>query len=211
MKRLLATLFAAMIPLAASSPVSAQVYGQFAGAEALPMNGHLFGGYLHASEDFVGLLAQLRLSFYPNVDFGFHGGLTRAQVVSGNDITTLRVGGDFKCQVVKSGRMDLAIGAALGVETGNDINLLTLGPALVASRAFAGSSGAGIVPYAGVGLLFTNADAQGRESTDFAVPFRFGAEFRLAPEVRLIGEIQLRASDRLNDGFSFVTGINLPF
>src|SRR4029077_6858714 len=52
-------------------PAAAQVWGQYTSAETVPVNGHMFGGYLHASSNFLGLLAQLRLSFYPNVDFGF--------------------------------------------------------------------------------------------------------------------------------------------
>lgn len=209
MKRTLITLATAGA-LIASRPASAQVYGQYTGAECVPMGGHLFGGYLHASRDFLGLLTQLRLSFYPNVDFGFHGGLTRISL-TGGDITTLRVGSDIKFQITHAKPVELALGGALGVETGDHLHLLTLGPTLVASHTFATGSGAGITPYAGVGLLFTNAEVQGREFTDFSMPFRLGAEARLAPEVRLTAELQLRTSDEVNDDIGFATGVNLPF
>jgi hypothetical protein len=199
-----------VVLLAQARPSFAQTYGQFTPAQGVPMSGHLFGGYLQASENFLGLMAQLRLSFYPNIDFGFQGGLTRTDVGS-HDITTLRVGGDLKCQVVRGKPMDVAIGAALGVETGDNIHLLTLGPTVTVSRSFGKADGVGITPYAGLGLLFTNADLFDHQSTDFAVPFRFGTEFRLAPELRLLGEVQLRSSDQYSDEFAFVTGVNLPF
>jgi hypothetical protein len=194
----------------APRPAGAQAYGQFTGAECVPMGGHLFGGYVEASSNTLGLLAQLRLSFYPHVDFGFLGGLTRTDIGDGN-VTTLRLGTDLKCQVVHAGPADLSLGGALGVETGDNIHLLTVGPTVVASRAYGPPTGAGITPYAGLGLLFTNAEIHKHESTDFSIPFRFGAEFRLAPEVRLMAELQLRASDEINDDVYFVTGVNLPF
>jgi hypothetical protein len=208
-KRTLITL-ATAAALLASRPASAQVYGQYTGAECVPLGGHLFGAYLHASRDFFGLLTQLRLSFYPNVDFGFQGGLTRISL-RGGDVTTLRVGSDIKFKVVHARQVDLSLGGALSVETGDHLHLLTLGPTAVASRTFGGSSGAGITPYAGVGLLFTNAELETREFTDFSMPFRLGAELRLAPEVRLVAEVQLRASDEINNDIGFTTGVNLPF
>jgi hypothetical protein len=198
---------------AASSPSSAQVFGQFTPGETLPVNGHLFGAYLHASESFLGVLSQLRLSFYPDVDFGFQGGLTRIEFGS-TDVTTIRIGGDIKYLAARSrdgAPVDLAIGAALGVETGDDISILTVGPSLVASRTLSMGSNAGVTPFAGVGLFFSNLDVLGDETTDFVLPFRFGAEFRLAPELRLMTELQFRVKDSFNDDVSFVTGVNLPF
>ena len=188
----------------------AQVYGQFTGAETVPMGGHLFGAYVHASENLFGLVSQLRLSFYPNVDFGFHGGLNRIQVGS-NDRTTLRIGGDVKFVLAKGGNVDVSAGGALGVETGDAISILTVGPTMVVSRTFPMGSAGGITPYGGLGLLFSNVDIGDNQDTDFSIPFRFGTEFKLSPEIKLITEIQLRASDEINDDFSFVTGVNLPF
>lgn len=208
-KRLaLVLLFAAGAAFA--PPAGAQVYGQYTSAEIVPVNSHMFGGYVHASNDFLGLLAQLRLSFYPNVDFGFQGGLTRISLVGG-DVTSLRVGGDLKAQVAHSSAGDIAIGGALGIETGDHLHVLTVGPTVVASRTFGTASGAGITPYGGLGMLFSNVEIGDRQFTDFSLPFRAGAEFRLAPEVRLCAELQLRVSDEVNDDFGFVTGVNLPF
>jgi hypothetical protein len=188
----------------------AQVYGQFTGAETVPVGGHVFGAYVHASENLFGLVSQLRLSFYPNVDFGFHGGLNRIDF-GGNDRTTLRIGGDVKFLIAKGGSMDVSAGGALGVETGDNISILTVGPSVVVSRTFAMGNGGGVTPYGGVALLFSNVNVNDSEDSDFSIPFRFGTEFKLSPEIKLIGEIQLRASDEVNDDFSFVTGVNLPF
>ena len=196
----------------AFSPVAAraQVYGQFTGAETVPMGGHVFGAYLHASGDIFGVLGQLRLSFYPNVDFGFHGGLTRIQFGS-DDRTTLRLGGDVKFQLLKGVPLDLSAGGAVGVETGDEISVLSVGPTMVASRTFPVGALGGITPYAGLGLLFSNVDVRNNQTTDFSIPFRFGSELKLSTELKLVAEIQLRANDEVNDDFSFVTGVNLPF
>ena len=72
-------------------------------------------------------------------------------------------------------------------------------------------TGGGVTPYAGFALLFSNVDIGDRQEADFSIPFSFGAEFKLSPEIKLVGEIQLRANDEINDDFSFVTGVNLPF
>jgi opacity protein-like surface antigen len=192
-------------------PAAAQVWGQYTSAETVPVNGHLFGGYLHASNNFLGLLAQLRLSFYPNIDFGFQGGLTRISTSAGNDVTSLRIGTDLKALVAHTPRLDWSLGGALGVETGDNLHVLTVGPTVVASHTFGNASGGGVTPYAGAGLMFSNVEIEDRSFTDFSMPFRLGAEFRLAPEVRLCAELQLRASDEVNDDFGIVTGVNLPF
>ena len=196
--------------LVQAAPAHAQAYGHYTGAECVPMGGHLVGGYLQLGDAFLGLSGQLRLSFYPNVDFGFQGGLTRTNPGLG-EVTTLRVGSDIKFQVVKGQGMDVALGGALGIETGDNVHLLTVGPTVTFSRVFGNPGGVGLTPYGGVGLLFTNADILNQQSQDLGLPFRFGAEFRFAPEIRLLGEVQLRASDPYTDGLSFVTGVNLPF
>jgi len=187
----------------------AQVFGQFTGAETVPEGGHVFGAYVHASEDLFGLVSQLRLSFYPNVDFGFQGGLNRLEV-EGDDQTTLRIGGDLKFLLAKGGFLDISAGGALGVETGDGLSILTLGPSVVVSKTFPMGNG-GVTPYGSAGIFFSNEDIGDNQDSDFAVPFRFGAEFKLSPEIKLVGEIQLRAGNETNDDFSFVTGVNLPF
>jgi len=201
-----------MLGLGASA-AGAQTYGQLASAETVPINGHVFGAYINASDTLFGLLAQLRLSFYPNVDFGFQGGLARLDVGSSNR-TLLRLGSDVKFVTARAGPafpMDLAFDASLGVENADNYNVLRFGPALVGSRSFPLGGRSAIVPYAGLGLTFTRYDILGTNDTDFAVPFRAGAELRLAPELRVLAEFQVNFSDQLNDDVGFATGVNLPF
>ena len=121
------------------------------------------------------------------------------------------MGTDIKAQVIHGPSGDFSIGGALGIETGDELHVLTVGPTAVVSRTFASESGVGFTPYASVGFLFSNVELGTREFTDFSLPFRIGSEFRLAKEVRLCAELQLRASDDVNDDFGFVTGVNLPF
>ena len=124
--------------LGAAAPARAQVFGQFTNAATVPVNGHLFGAYLNASKNVTGGLAQLRLSFYPNLDFGFHGGLSRLDLGPGTGTTTtLRVGADVRWQVAHANQgsaVDIATGGALGVETADHFKVVTLGPSVVASR-----------------------------------------------------------------------------
>ncbi|MGH7730343.1 MAG: hypothetical protein ACRENJ_03745 [Candidatus Eiseniibacteriota bacterium] len=212
MKSILAALVAvaALVP---AGPARAQAFGQYTGATVVPVNGRMFGAYLNLSEHVVGGLAQLRLSFYPGLDFGFHGGLSRLDpggIVSTR--TTLRLGGDVRWQLpalTGSFPADLAVGASLGVETADRFKVVTLGPTAVASRQL--GDGGGVVPYGGLALLFSNRDAFGVEDSDISVPLRLGLEARLSPELRLIAEFQLFIADRYNDDVGFVTGLNMPF
>lgn len=196
--------------MAPSVPAHAQAFGHYTGAEVVPMGGHLFGGYVQASEGLLGLSSQLRLSFYPNIDFGFQGGLTRTDYGAG-DVMTVQLGTDIKFQITKGRSVSLALGGALGVETGDNVHLLSVGPTFTASHVFGNPAGAGISPYAGVALLYTDADLLDQQSQDVTMPFRLGADFRLAPEIRIMSEIQLRANDPYSDSFAFITGVNLPF
>lgn len=210
------TLAAALLvaALGAATPARAQVFGQFSGAETVPTNGHVFGAYLTASDNVVGGLAQLRLSFYPNVDFGFQGGLTRLSPGGTSaSLTTLRLGGDLRWQVAhraEGASMDVAVGAVLGVEVADNLKNITVGPTVVASRKLGAGSG-GIVPYAGMGLLFISRDAFGIQDSDISVPLRLGLEARLTQELRIVAELQLYVADRYNDDVGFATGVNLPF
>jgi hypothetical protein len=200
--------------IAVGAPARAQVYGQFTGAATLPVNGHQFGGYINASQSVLGGLAQLRLSFYPDVDFGFQGGLTRFdRGAAGSDLTTLRLGTDVRWQVKHQGAgspVDATLGAALGVETGDDFKVVTLGPTFVVSRPVGGEGGA-LTPYAGLGLLFVSHDAFGIRDNDLSVPLRLGLDARVAPDFRIVAEMQFFISDRYNDDIGFATGVNLPF
>ncbi|HEY3215907.1 MAG TPA: hypothetical protein VGK93_05400 [Candidatus Eisenbacteria bacterium] len=213
MRRFLAAALTALATAVFPVLGHAQVFGQYTPAETVPVNGHLLGAYLNASENFFGLLTQLRLSFYPDVDFGFQGGLTRIDF-QGTDATTVRLGADFKYLAVRAAQgfpVDLAVGAGLGVETGDNISVLSLGPSLVVSRNLAIGSSAGVTPFFGLGLLFSNLDVLDHETTDFSVPFRVGSEFRMSQDLRLGVELQFRIKDDFNDDVSFVTGVNIPF
>jgi hypothetical protein len=206
---------ALVIAAIAVAPMAhAQVYGQFTPAPTVPLNGHQFGGYVTASESVLGGLAQLRLSFYPDVDFGFQGGLTRFdRGAAGSDLTTLRLGTDVRWQIKHQGAnspVDATLGGALAVETADNFKVVTLGPTFVVSRPVGGASAA-LTPYAGLGLLFVSHDAFGFRDNDVSVPLRLGLDARVAPDFRIIAELQLFLSDRYNDDVGFATGVNLPF
>ena len=202
-----------IIAMAGSGPTHAQVYGQFTGAETVPVGGHLFGAYAFSSENVVGLLSQLRLSFYPHVDFGFQGGIARQDYKGGNR-TTIRLGTDLKVKVLDASAqlpVTVAIGGDLGVESGDDFNVLTLGPTVVAGRYFTLGQNSGVTPYARVGLAITNIDVGPLKETDISVPLRLGGDFRVAPELRLALELQLHLGDVFNDNVGLAAGVNLPF
>ena len=210
-----AVLAAALVP---ACPAGAQVYGQFTGAPLVPLNGHLFGTYFTASKDVIGGLAQLRLSFHPRVDFGFQGGLTRLDPGGGAaPRTTLRMGGDVRWRVSEVGpapptaRADVSAGASLGVETADQLKVISLGPSIVASRTLGGAGERGFIPYAGLALLFSSRDAFGVEDTDISLPLRLGVDARIAPELRIVAELQLFIADRYNDDVGLAAGVNLPF
>ena len=211
------TLVAALLvaALGAATPARAQVFGQYSGAETVPTNGHLFGAYLNASDNVLGGLAQLRLSFYPNVDFGFQGGLTRLSP-GGTfaDRTTLRLGGDVRWQVAHrsaGSSMDVAVGAVLGVEVADNLKNISVGPTVVGSRTLAIGANGGLVPYAGAGFLFISRDAFGIQDSDISIPLRLGMEGRFTQDFRVVAELQLFLADRYNDNVGFATGVNLPF
>lgn len=211
MKKVFVT--ALVATLVATAPARASVFGQFTPAGTLPVNERLFGAYLTASDNVVGLLGQLRLSFYPGVDFGFQGGLSRVDA-GGTKRTTVRLGGDFKVATLRASEtrpIDLSIGAALGIETGDDFTTLILGPRAVASRTFGREGGNGVVPYAAVSLAFSSINAGELDQTDFAIPIELGAELRVISGMRLVGEFQFRPGDDINDDVGFALGVNFPF
>jgi len=206
----LALLIAGLLPAHAAR---AQVFGQYAPADILPVNSRLGGAYLNLSENVVGALGQLRLSFYPNVDFGFQGGLSRIDL-GGTKKTTLRLGADVRVGVVKAGAnspVDVAVGGGLGVETSDNYSILKLGPSVVASHTFPFSSKSAVVPYAGAMLSFASVDVGDGSKTDFSLPVRLGAELRAIPGIHLTGEVQLRIGDDFDDHTGFAMGVNLPF
>jgi hypothetical protein len=155
----------------------------------------------------------LRLSFYPNVDFGFQGGLSRLDLGTTTK-TSLRLGADVRFGVAKASAgfpVDVAVGGGLGVETSDNYSVLKLGPSVVASRVFPFSGTSAVVPYAGMMLCFASVDVGANTETDFSLPLRLGAELRAIPGVHITAELQLRIGDDFDDHAAFSAGVNLPF
>ena len=196
-----------------ASAAGAQVFGQFGGAQPIGMNARLFGAYAGFTKSESELLSQLRLSFYPNVDFGFQGGLSRVSV-NDRSRNSIKIGGDFKGLVVhqtEARPFALSLGAAIGVNSAEDFNVLSVGPSAVASHAFGAAAEAKFSAYAGAMLLFTRSDLDNGNDTDVSVPLRFGGEYAPNPDIRLILELQVAASDQINDDLKLVLGANFPF
>jgi hypothetical protein len=205
---LLVLLLAGLAPAA-----RAQVFGQFTPAEILPVNSRLGGAYLNVSQDVVGALGQLRLSFYPNVDFGFQGGLSRLDLGS-TTRTSVRLAADVRFGAMKAGEgvpVDVAVGGGLGVETSDHYSVFRIGPSAVASHSFPFSSKSSVVPYAGAMLCFTSENIGDNSATDFSLPVRLGAELRAIPGVHLTAEFQLRAGRDPENHTGFAVGANFPF
>lgn len=197
-----------------AAPARAQTFGTFTGAEPLPVNGRMVGIYLQTSENVAALVSQLRLSFYPGIDFGFAGGFARQDFGNDESRTNLRVGGDMKFAIKQPSEkwpFSMALDAALGIETGDDFTILTFGPKLVGSRAFATGENSSITPYAAIGLLFSNVDIGANSDSDLSFPLHLGAVFKISPQVELNGELQLRIADSFNDDIGLSFGVNLPF
>ena len=146
------------------------------------------------------------------MDFGFQGGFAR-QDLAGGDVTTLRLGGDLKVTVGQPSAdlpITIAVGGNLGVETGDDFNLLTFGPTVTASRTFAVGQG-GLTPYGRLGVAIASLDIGDLDDTDISVPLSLGSEFEVAPQMRLVLELQFHLGDSFNDGIVLAGGVNLPF
>ncbi len=206
-------MFAVAGALALPAAASAQAFGQFQSAQTLAVNGRLVGGYIQSSSNQLGLLGQLRLSFYPGVDFGFQGGFAR-QNYRGGDRTTLRLGGDLKYQVVQPTSeypYSVSVDGGLGVETGDHWSVLSVGPSLVSSRSFAGNGDLVFTPFASVGLMFNNINVGPLNDTDLTLPVRVGSELRLNPQLSLTAELDLRLSDSFYDDVGFSVGVSSPF
>ena len=213
MKRIRRAAVVLAVALLAAGPASAQVFGQLTGAEVLPLQGHQAGFYLGAGDNVLGGLAQLRMSLYPGIDFGFQGGLARV-TWGGSDRTTLRLGGDLRTAITHSGEgfpFDIAAGGALAVETSDNYHVLTLMPTGVVSRSFGVGQNGGISPYLGLGISFANVDVGTIRQTFLSLPARLGAEFHVMPGMRLAAEMQIPIGNSFNESFGLMTGINLPF
>ena len=208
------TAAALSLAIFAAVPASAQVFGTLGSAERVPMNGHIVGAYLNASNDVLGMFGQLRLSFYEGIDFGFQGGLSRVSVEGGADRTAVRLGTDIGFMTARAGPnfpVDLALGGGLGVESSDDYHVLTLMPSAIASRTFAMGQNGSIAPYLGIGLSFSNVDAQSTKQTYTYLPVRIGGDLRVMPGIRFVAEMQFAVGNTYTDDFGIATGVNLPF
>jgi hypothetical protein len=197
----------ALVPAAAH----AQVFGQWRPATVLPINAHEFGAQLELSEHVIGGLADLRLSLYPDVDFGFQGGLSRVQI-EGSDIATARLAADFKWQTLKvsaGGPFDLAFGAFIGLESGDRLGRLVVGPLAVASRGVTMDGKERMVPYLGVQARYTQFQYQSDPRNDFSVPLRLGVVFPIVQGFRVGAEAELRLGNDIDDHQAF--GVSVDF
>ena len=204
-------LFIVALSLVAAGPASAQVQGALSTGRVLQPNEHLGGSYLSFDKSSATALGQLRMSFYPSIDFGFQGGLARIDV-NDNTRTSVKMGGDFRGQVAtQSGGsiLDVALGAALGIESADELNQLSVGPQVTVSRTLDMASR--WVAYGGAALLFTRIEEGQETNTDTSCPLRMGMEYSPNPYLRLVSEVQLAVSDELRDDFAFTFGVLFPF
>lgn len=209
MKRFILLIVA--VALAAASPARAQVHGALSEARVVPVNARLGGTYLQFDQSSASLMGQLRLSFYPNLDFGFLGGLSRIDVAN-TTRTSVRLGGDFRGQVATQSEtfpLNVSLGGALGVESADNFTILAVGPQVIVSRTldFSGKW----IGYGGASLLMSRLDFGQANNTDTSFPVRLGIEFRPNPDLRLLTEAQLAVSDEIKDDFAITLGVLFPF
>lgn len=206
-------LLAVFIGVSAAVPVRAQTFGQYAGARTLPPNGHAAGAYMDMSSNLLAVMGQLRFSFYPDVDFGFQGGLGRYDL-GGSDVTTARLGADFKllaAKVSNGAAIDLSFGAGIGLESGEDFSQLSLGPLLTGSCPIVMARSFDLEPYVSIGALFSRVDAGATDANDVSFPVRLGTEIPLMPGTRAVAELRLRLGDAFNDNVGVGFGANFDF
>jgi hypothetical protein len=200
--------------VASASPVRAQVFGQYTGGSLVPINQRALGGYVELNHDLFGLLGQFRTSLQDNVDFGFQGGFALYDLGSSN-LTAVRLGADVKMLVFERDSQrafDLAAGAAIGVETADNLNVLKIGPSAVASRAFGGPpTDPRVRPYAAVQVLFMRQTVHDEKDTGLSVPIHVGTELRLGPGLKGVVEAQGRFGREFGNDFSFSTGVTTVF
>jgi hypothetical protein len=197
----------ALLPAAAE----AQVFGQWRPAPALPINAHSFGAQLELSRHTVGGLMDLRLSLYPDVDFGFQGGFSRVQI-EGSDIGTARLGADFKWHTMKTSSgapLDLAFGGFIGLESGDRLGRLVVGPLAVASRGVTMQGQERMIPYFGVQARYTQFQYQDDARNDFSVPIRLGCVFPIVQGFRVGAEAEFRLGNDIDDHQAF--GVSVDF
>ena len=210
MKRFLAAALAVALACAAS-PALAQVYGILNDAKVVPVNGHLGGGYLQFDKSSATLMGQLRLSLYPNLDFGFVGGLSRLDI--DNDTkSSVRLATDFRGQIANQGAdfpMSITLGAAIALESADGFSLLSVGPTAAASRVLDQANQ--WTATVGASLLLSRSEISGLRNTDTSMPLRFGLQYAPNPDIRILSEAQVGVSDEIRDDFSFTLGVLFPF
>ena len=204
---------AVAVALAVALPAHAQVFGQFGNAVPLAVDHRLFGASIATSSNQLELLGQLRLSFYPGVDFGFQGGFDRVDA-GGSSVTAVQLGGDLKTTVARANAsfpLDIALGGAIGVRSADGFNQLAVGPEALCSRTYTLRGGHDLTPYGGFVMLFTRDDSGGHSETDFSLPVRLGAEYSPSPDFRVFTEIRLSGGSAFDDSFKLALGANFPF
>ena len=210
MKRLLAIGLAAALACAAS-PALAQVYGLLNDAKVVPVNGHLGSAYLQFDKSSATLMGQLRLSLYPNFDFGFVGGLSRLDIENDTK-SSVRLATDFRGQVATQSAnfpMHITLGAALALESADGFSLLSVGPTAAASRVLDQANQ--WTATFGASLLLSRSEISGERNTDTSLPLRLGLQYAPNSSLRILSEAQLAVSDEIRDDFSFTLGVLFPF
>lgn len=208
MKRIL--LFAALAAgMLQAQAAGAQVFGQYTGARTIGVDTRLFGSYLSFTSKESELMTQLRLSYYPNLDFGFQGGLSRL-ILPDHNSTAVKLGGDFKA-LVRKANFDFSLGAALGLISAEEFNVLQVGPQAVLSRTFGSAPETGLTAYAAALVLFSRSDIGGTSNSDASTPIRLGAEWAPVKDVRVVVEYQLALSDEITEDHKLTVGANFPF
>ena len=208
MKRifLFAALAAGMLQAQAAG---AQVFGQYTGARTIGVDTRLFGAYMSFTDKESELMTQLRLSYYPNIDFGFQGGLSK-MILPDHNSTAVKLGGDMKA-LVRAARFDFSLGAALGLISADEFNVLQIGPQAVLSRKFGADPVKGLTAYAAALVLFSRSDIADVSNTDTSTPIRLGAEWAPGHAVRVVVEYQLALSDQITEDHKLTLGANFPF
>jgi opacity protein-like surface antigen len=209
-KRLLAPALALAIACAAS-PALAQVYGILSDAKVVPVNGHLGGGYLQFDKSSATLMGQLRLSLYPNMDFGFVGGLSRLDIENDTK-SSVRLATDFRGQIANqdaSFPVSITLGAAIALESADGFSLLSVGPTAAASRVLDQANQ--WTATFGASLLLSRSEIDGNRNTDTSMPLRLGLQYAPNSDQRIMSEAQLAVSDEIRDDFSFTLGVLFPF
>jgi hypothetical protein len=206
---------AALLALAlAPVPAQAQVFGQFSGGSLLPMGKNAIGGYVELSDNLIGVLGQVRSSFQEKTDFGFQGGVGIYDR-SGNNVTAVRLGADFRMLARPRDervKVDLVFGAGIGVETGDDLNILRLGPSLIAGMPAGGTPDAPrFRPFGGIEMLFNREQVGDENRSGLTMPVHLGTEWMVAPGVKLYGELQWRVGNEFGDQTAISTGISSTF